>query len=264
MNGVQAPPICLRCRVVMAGVLAAVVASFAYLAIDYRALFTAESLGFMAKFIAEFFPPDVSPAFLAKTAWGALQTLAVSALGTLLAAAAGAVLALPASGRAGGWARQAARFVLNFLRSVPELVWAALMVLAAGIGPFAGALALALHTTGVLGRLFAESLENAPREPEAALRLQGAGAVSAFSYASLALVLPQWVAYTLYRWEMNIRMAAVLGFVGGGGLGQLLYFHLSIFQQQQAMTVLIAMFVLVAIVDFASARLRRGLGPAYA
>ena len=77
-------------------------------------------------------------------------------------------------------------------------------------------------------------------------------------------MLPQWVAYTLYRWEMNIRMAAVLGFVGGGGLGQLLYFHLSIFQQQQAMTVLIAMFVLVTFVDFASARLRKGLGPAYA
>lgn len=254
----------MRCWAVLAGVLAAVVASVVYLAIDYRALFTAESLRFMAKFIAEFFPPDLSPDFLAKTGWGALQTLAVSALGSVLAAAAGAVLALPASGRAGWVPRQAARFVLNFLRSVPELVWAALMVLAAGIGPFAGALALALHTTGVLGRLFAESLENAPREPEEALRLQGSGAVAAFSYASLALVLPQWVAYTLYRWEMNIRMAAVLGFVGGGGLGQLLYFHLSIFQQQQAMTVLMAMFVLVAIVDFASARLRRGLGPAYA
>uniref|UniRef100_UPI001ABCBF94 PhnE/PtxC family ABC transporter permease n=2 Tax=Variovorax TaxID=34072 RepID=UPI001ABCBF94 len=171
---------------------------------------------------------------------------------------------LPASGRAGWLPRHAARFILNLLRSVPELVWAALMVLAAGIGPFAGALALALHTTGVLGRLFAEALENAPREPEHALTLSGAGPVAAFSYASLPIVLPQWVAYTLYRWEMNIRMAAVLGFVGGGGLGQLLYFHLSIFQQQQAMTVLLAMFVLVTLVDFASARLRRGLGPAYA
>jgi phosphonate transport system permease protein len=147
---------------------------------------------------------------------------------------------------------------------VPELVWAALMVLAAGIGPFAGALALALHTTGVLGRLFAESLENAPRQPERALLQSGSGAVAAFAYGSLPLVLSQWVAYTLYRWEMNIRMATVLGFVGGGGLGQLLYFHLSIFQQEQAMTVLAAMFALVALVDMASARLRRGLGPAYA
>ncbi|MCR6477612.1 phosphonate ABC transporter, permease protein PhnE [Variovorax sp. ZS18.2.2] len=258
------PPPCLRCRFAVGLIAVAVVASFVYLGIDYRALGSAESLRLMGKFIAEFFPPDVSPDFLAKVGNGALQTLAVSALGTVLAALAGAVLALPASGRAGWLPRHVARFILNFLRSVPELVWAALMVLAAGIGPFAGALALALHTTGVLGRLFAEALENAPREPEHALTLSGAGPVAAFSYASLPIVLPQWVAYTLYRWEMNIRMAAVLGFVGGGGLGQLLYFHLSIFQQQQAMTVLIAMFVLVTLVDFASARLRRGLGPAYA
>ncbi len=94
--------------------------------------------------------------------------------------------------------------------------------------------------------------------------LSGGGAATAFAYGSLPLVLPQWVAYALYRWEMNIRMAAVLGFVGGGGLGQLLYFHLSIFQQHQAMTVLIAMFVLVALVDLASGRLRRNLGHAHA
>jgi len=153
---------------------------------------------------------------------------------------------------------------LNALRSIPELVWAALLLISAGLGPFAGTLALALHTTGVLGRLFAESLENAPREPEQALALGGAGAVAAFGYGSLPLVLPQWIAYALYRWEMNIRMAVVLGFVGGGGLGQLLYFHLSIFQQQQAMTVLIAMFGLVALVDLASGRLRRNLGHAHA
>lgn len=258
------PKPCLRCRAVLLAVLALIVASFAYLGLGFSALFSAESLRYMGKFVAEFFPPDLSPDFVRKVGYGALQTLAVSALGTLLAALAGAVLALPASGRAGSVARQIARFALNFLRSVPELVWAAVMVLAAGIGPFAGVLALALHTTGVLGRLFGETLENVPREPEQALALSGAGPIAAFSYASLPIALPQWVAYTLYRWEMNIRMAAVLGFVGGGGLGQLLYFHLSIFQQHQAMTVLIGMFVLVTAVDLASGWLRRGLGSAYA
>ena len=258
------PPPCWRCRIALLLIGAAVAASFVYLGIDYRALGSSESLRLMGRFIAEFFPPDLSPDFLAKVGNGALQTLAVSALGTVLAAIAGAVLALPASGRTGWLPRHVARFVLNFLRSVPELVWAALMVLAAGIGPFAGALALSLHTTGVLGRLFAESLENAPRAPERALAQSGSGAVAAFAYGSLPLAWPQWLAYALYRWEMNIRMAAVLGFVGGGGLGQLLYFHLSIFQQPQAMTVLAAMFGLVALVDMASARLRRGLGPAYA
>ena len=248
----------------VAVVVGAVVASFAYLAVDFRGLVSAEGRDSMARFVVEFFPPDLSPTFLAQVGFAALQTLAVSILGTLIAVVGGGVLALPAAGRFGRLPKWLARFVLNFLRSVPELVWAALMVLAAGLGPFAGVLALALHTTGVLGRLFAESLENASPAPEASLRDLGAGPTARFAYGTLPLIASQCLGYTLYRWEMNIRMAAVLGFVGGGGLGQLLYFHLSIFQQQQAMTVLIAMFVLVTFVDFASARLRKGLGPAYA
>ncbi len=255
---------CLTCLGAMLLVLAAVVGSFAYLAIDFRALLGADAWRSIGRFVAEFLSPDLSPAFIAKAADGALQTLAVSAIGTLLAALAGALLALPASGRFGFALRHASRFALNFLRSVPELVWAALMVLAAGLGPFAGTLALALHTTGVFGRLYAEALENVPVGPERALVDAGSGAAAAFAYGSLPLVLPQWLAYTLYRWEMNIRMAAVLGFVGAGGLGQMLYFHLSLFQQAQASTVLVAMFVLIFAVDAASNRLRRGLVPAYA
>jgi phosphonate transport system permease protein len=254
---------CMSCVLVSAALVLAVIASFVYLKLDLSGLFTADSMRSMRKFAGEFFPPDVSTPFLAKTAWAALQTLAVSALGTLLAGLAGAALALPAAGRFGTAPRQLARLLLNVLRSVPELVWAALMVLAAGLGPFAGALALALHTTGVFGRLFAETLENAPRGPERALLDAGSGAIAAFAYGTLPLALPQWVAYGLYRWEMNIRMAAVLGFVGAGGLGAMLYYHLSLFQQAQAATVLIAMFGLVLIVDSVSAQVRRGLAPAW-
>jgi phosphonate transport system permease protein len=255
---------CLTCLLVSAALFAAVVASFAYLTLDLGGLFTAESMRSMLEFIGEFLSPDLSASFLAKTAWAALQTLAISAVGTLLAVLAGAMLALPAAGRFGTAPRQLARLLLNVLRSVPELVWATLMVLAAGLGPFAGVLALALHTSGVFGRLFAEALENAPRGPERALRDAGSGTVAAFAYGMLPLALPQWVAYALYRWEMNIRMAAVLGFVGAGGLGQMLYYHLSLFQQAQAATVLLAMFALVIAVDALSAHVRRGLAPAYA
>jgi phosphonate transport system permease protein len=254
---------CVACIALLLALLAAIVASFAYLAVDYRQLFSGESMRLIAKFVREFFPPDLSAAFVAKAAWGALQTLAVAAVGTLLAAMVAGVLALPAAGRYGLAARLAARLVLNFLRSVPELVWAALMVIAAGLGPFAGTLALALHTTGVLGRLYAESLENVPALPERALREAGSGRIAAFAYATLPLVTAQGVAYALYRLEMNIRMAAVLGFVGAGGLGQLLYFHLSIFQEAQAATLLIAMFVLVFAVDSFSAAVRKRLAPAY-
>ena len=247
----------------VAAIGAAVIASFAYLAVDYRALFSGESMRLGARFVAEFFPPDLSPPFVARVATGALQTLAVAALGTLLAMLAGSVIAIPAAGRFGPMASAAARLVLNVLRSVPELVWAAIMVIAAGLGPFAGTLALALHTTGVLGRLFAESIENAPRAPEHALKEAGSSTASAFAYATLPLVTAQAVAFTLYRLEMNIRMATVLGFVGAGGLGQMLYFHLSLFQQAQSATLLIAMFLLVFAVDTLSAWSRARLAPAH-
>ena len=121
----------------------------------------------------------------------------------------------------------------------------------------AGTLALALHTGGVLGRLFAEALENTPAEPAEALRQGGSGRVAAFAYGTLPAVWPQLVAYILYRWENNIRMASVLGFVGAGGLGQMLYFSLSLFQQAQAATVILAMLVLVLGVDTLSAWARQ-------
>ncbi len=240
--------------------LAAVAGSFAWLDMPLAALFTAVAVEEAGGFVARFFPPDLSAGFLAKVAWAGLETLAISLLSTLLAALGGAVLALLAAGRHGLVGRHAARFVLNLLRSVPELVWATLMVLAAGLGPFAGTLALALHTTGVLGRLFAEALENSPPTPAEALAGGGAPALVTFLYGTLPLVAPQWLAYALYRWEMNIRMAAILGFVGAGGLGALLYYSLSLFQEAQASTVIIAMLAMAVAVDGASAWLRRRAG----
>lgn len=148
-----------------------------------------------------------------------------------------------------GVARTPTRLLLNALRSIPELVWAALLLISAGLGPFAGTLALALHTSGVLGRLFAEAVENAPSGPGDALRAQGVGNGRVFLYATLPQILPQLLSYTLYRWENNIRAAAVLGVVGAGGLGQLLAFHMGLFQMNKTATILGAMLMLVALVD---------------
>lgn len=238
-------------------ILLAVVASFVYLQVDSDGLLSGEGLRQMLGYARDFFPPDLSATHLSAVGRGALETLAMSALGTLLAAVLGMLFALPAAGRFGAAAQSLARFVLNALRAVPELVWGALMVLAAGLGPNAGTLALALHTGGVLGRLFAEALENTPAEPAEALRQGGSGRVAAFAYGTLPAVWPQLVAYILYRWENNIRMASVLGFVGAGGLGQMLYFSLSLFQQAQAATVILAMLVLVLGVDTLSAWARQ-------
>jgi phosphonate transport system permease protein len=245
---------------VVGSFLVAAGASFWYLGVDFIALLSGESARQMAAFAAGFYPPDTTPEFLARATRGAAETLAISAVGTLLAALMGTVLALPAAGRWGTALKPLARFALNLLRAIPELVWAAFMVLAAGLGPFAGSLALALHTGGVLGRLFAETLENAPREPTQALRDAGSGATVAFFYGTLPVVLPQYASYALYRWEYNIRMAAVLGFVGAGGLGQMLFVSLSVFKTHEASTLILVMIAIVAVVDVLSAWLRRFLG----
>jgi phosphonate transport system permease protein len=251
-----------RCKACwfMAGLLVLVIASFWSLDLQWAQFFSLDAARSMGRFLGEFFPPDTSPAFLRKVALGAWETLAMSALGTLLAAVAGLALALPASRLYEGhtaWGRAPTRLLLNALRSIPELVWAALLLISAGLGPLAGTLALALHTTGVLGRLFAEAMENAPPGPGAALRTQGVGNVRVVLFATLPQVLPQLMSYTLYRWENNIRAAAVLGVVGAGGLGQLLAFHMGLFHMGKTATILGVMLLLVALVDAASLGARR-------
>lgn len=245
-----------------AAVLALVVASFWSLDLQWRQFFSWEALRSMGRFASEFFPPDLSPAFVRRVALGAWETLAMSVVGTGLAALAGLALALPGSRLHPGdpaWTRGLTRWLLNALRSIPELVWAALLLISAGLGPLAGTLALAMHTTGVLGRLFAEAIENAPAGPGDALRVQGMGNGRVFLYATLPQVLPQLLSYTLYRWENNIRAAAILGVVGAGGLGQLLAFHMGLFQIDKTATVLAAMLLMVAAVDAASHGIRRAL-----
>ncbi|WP_409567671.1 phosphonate ABC transporter, permease protein PhnE [Rugamonas sp. DEMB1] len=254
-----APPRSWSTAVLALALLALVAASFASLPLKWGEFFTLQAVASIAEFLAGFAPPDLAPAFVARTAWATAETLSMSALGTLLAVAAGLVLALPAAGRFGRPARALVRALLNVLRSIPELVWASILLIAAGLGPFAGTLALAAHTAGVLGRLFADALENAAPAPEHSLRNNGASAMAAFFYATLPQTLPQMLSYTLYRWENNIRAAAILGVVGAGGLGQMLKYHLSLFQMRQAATVILAMLLLVALVDAVSFAMRRAL-----
>jgi phosphonate transport system permease protein len=257
------PPIfdarCRACWLVL-GIIVLVILSFWSLDLQWAKFFSSEAMARMGRFVAELLAPATQPRFLAKLWPATIETLAMSVVGTLLAAIFGLLLALPASKVSAQdparW-RAPARLLLNALRSVPELMWAALLLIAAGLGPFAGTRALAIHTTGVLGRLFAEAIENAPDGPGFALRMRGIGEGRVFLYATLPQVLPQLVSYTLYRWENNIRAAAVLGVVGAGGLGQMLAFHLGLFQMPQTSSVLLAMIVLVLLVDAASYGARR-------
>ena len=260
---IPAPPLFhLRCTAcwIVAGIAMLVVASFVTLDLKWAAFVSGDALARMGRFLAELASPSVEPEFLRRLAIASAETLAMSALGTLLAVVGGLALAVPASRPVDGRRnvlRGPTRLLLNVLRSVPELAWAALLLIAAGLGPLSGTLALAFHTTGVLGRLFAEAIENTPREPADALRVQGVPGGRVFLYATLPAVLPQVLSYTLYRWENNIRAAAVLGVVGAGGLGQMLTFHMGLFQMSETGTVLIAMLLLVALVDLLSYLARR-------
>jgi phosphonate transport system permease protein len=250
---------CKACWFVF-GLLVLTVASFWSLNLQWAQLFSADSARLMGKFIGELLSPDFSSHFVSKLWKASLETLAMSALGTLIAVVLGLLIALPASKTHPddpAYFKGLSRLVLNMLRSIPELVWAALLLIAAGLGPFAGTLALGLHTAGVLGRLFAESIENAPAGAGFALRTRGVSEGRIFWYATLPQVLPQLMSYTLYRWENNIRAAAVLGVVGGGGLGQMLAFHMGLFQMSKTSTIVIAMLALVALVDALSYAARR-------
>jgi len=239
-------------------------------------LFSWRTVRGAAAFAASTWPPDLSPAFLREVASASLETLAVSVLGTAIALALGLPLAAVAAHQAhvagplepGASALRRlpveaastlARAILAFGRTLPEILWALLLVFAVGLGPFAGALALGLHSAGVLGRLHAEALEEVPPGPVAALRASGASGLAAAAFGAWPQAVPQIVAYTLYRWEVAIRACAVLGVVGAGGIGKQLHVALSLFHHHRTLTLVAAVVALVTSVDLFSGWLRSHL-----
>ena len=230
----------------------------------------------LLRFAGQLIPPDLSRPFLATLAVPLAQTVAISIAGTLLGLVLGFALAVPATAtlvfvpaeepgrrsRLGDLARaalySAARFTLALLRAIPELLWVLLCIVAVGLGPFAGTLALGLHTAGVLGKLFAETLEEVEPRSLLALRAAGAGPLQLL----LCVLLPQaratLVSYALLRWENNLRAAAVVGLVGGGGLGLLLHNSVQLGFYPRVATLLLLVYALVAGTDLLSERLRVG------
>lgn len=229
----------------------------------------------IVSYATRLFPPDLSPEFLADTAMGTLETLAISIMGSLLSVVVAFILVFFASAnlmyagvlfereQTGSLRRGlrlavylAAKGLLNFLRSIPEIVWATVFVFAVGLGPFPGVLALGVHNGGVLGKLFGEVLENVDRRPVEALQATGASRFQILCYGILPQALPHFLSYSLYRWEVNIRAAAILGLVGAGGLGQRIYIAVSLFLESQLLTLLVAIYIVVTLVDYLSAYLR--------
>ena len=149
------------------------------------------------------------------------------------------------------------RFIINFLRTIPDLALGLLFVAAVGLGPFAGTMALAVHTMTVLTKLLSESIENIDGGVVEAIRATGANYFQILSFAVLPQMLPDLISFTLYRFETNIRSASVLGMIGAGGIGHLLNTAFRTFQYQEAATIVLILIILVMGVDWVSARLRK-------
>jgi phosphonate transport system permease protein len=224
------------------------------------------------QFIASFFPPTLNGEFLAMVARETWRTVAIATAGITLAL----VLALPLtlastrvlsisalSGRMAALPfalRQALRWVLILLRSVPELVFALIFVRIVGLGPTAGVLAIALTYGGMLGKVYGEILESGEPHAAESLMRNGAGRLQTFFYAVLPANAAELVSYTVYRWECAIRSSVVLGFVGAGGLGQQLDASMKMFNGGEAATMLLVFIGLVALADAVSTQLRKALG----
>lgn len=243
-----------------------------------RGLLGGESASQILTYIKKLFPPDLSKDFLLKTGYWILETFAMSFLGTILAVLIAFSLVFLSSRnlmftgllfemeRHSPWVRALrttlyliAKATLNLLRTVPHLVWALILVFAIGLGPFPGMLALGIHTGGVLGRLFGEVIENVETQPIEALQATGASRLQILFYGILPQILPECVAYTLYRWEVNIREAVILGYVGAGGLGQQIQIAISLFLEHRLLTLIIAIYLIVTAVDALSASIRSRL-----
>jgi phosphonate transport system permease protein len=235
-------------------------------------LFAAENAEPTWRFVSSFVPPAHDAFFLALVAKETWRTVAIATAGITLAL----VLAVPLTllstrvlsisalsgrmARAPFLLRQAVRWLLIGLRSVPELVWALIFVRVVGLGPTSGVLAIALTYGGMLGKVYGEILESADDHASATLLRQGAGRLQAFFYAVLPNNAAELTSYTVYRWECAIRSSVVLGFVGAGGLGQQMDTSMKMFAGGEVATMLLVFIALVALADRASAFLRRSLG----
>ena len=256
-------------------VLVGLAASFPLTKVEPAALVEPDNRAALLRFLGGLFPPEISPDYLRRVLGLMVETITISIAGTALAIAGAIPLALGALRRRGeetGRAAQGtpawglrwigygfARGTLNLARAVPELLWALVFVVMVGLGPFAGVLALAVHSAGILGKLYAELLETVDQRVVEAVRATGATEGQVTALVRLPLALPMLLSYTLFRWECNLRAATVLGLVGAGGIGTELILSFKLFRYQELLTLIVAILILITLVDLAGQVLRARL-----
>lgn len=237
------------------GVLLALLAG-SWQGADMRPLDLWRDSGNMGEYASEFFPPNFTDWRLYVKEM--VITLQIALWGTALAVVSAVPLALLASSNiVPWWVNQPVRRLLDSFRAINEMVFAMLFVVAVGLGPFAGVLALWIHTTGTLAKLFSEAVESIDPQPVEGIRSTGASALDEIIYGVIPQVMPLWTSYTLYRFEANVRSASVVGMVGAGGIGVVLWEIIRGFQYAETCAVMIIIVVSVSIIDLLSARIRR-------
>lgn len=246
-------------------IAAAAIAFLAWCAdgVDLRPKELGGALPAIGEYFARMWPPKWE---FSDVLWKpALETLYIALWGNVIAIAIGLPLGVLAAANVTRSAplRNAAKAILNLLRSISELIWAVFFVAAVGLGPFPGALALGVNYGGILGRLYAEALENIDNGPVEALAATGASRLQIIAYAMLPQALPQFVTYNLYWFEVGVRSATVLGMVGAGGIGFELVTTIRLFEWRETGVVLLLILAMVTVIDQASTYIRgRIYGPA--
>ena len=239
---------------------------------DVFALFEVSNLKVFANFLIQFFPPNLQTSFLALVLKATVETLAMATAGIALAMLMAVPLGLiityslsisrigPASGhRIARLGRYLARMLMLLLRGIPEIVWALLLVRVFGLGLIAGVLAIAITYGGMLAKVYSEILETENTLPARALLMLGSGRINAFLYGLLPSASQELASYTIYRWECAVRASVVMGFVGAGGLGQLMDQSMKMLNGGEVSTILIVFLLLVLLADYISLIIRRQL-----
>ncbi len=240
----------------LAGMAFAGVLAWAWQGSEMRPLDLITYRGNMAAYLSGFLTPDFSDwrEYLHQT----LITIQIAVWGTLLAIFGAVPFGLLSSANvAPVWVHQPVRRLMDACRSINEMIFAMLFISAVGLGPFAGVLALFMHTTGTLAKLFSEAVEAIDPQPVEGIRATGANKVQEIAYGIIPQVVPLWISYSLYRFESNVRSASVVGMVGAGGIGMLLWDAIRSFNYSATAAMLIILVVVVSLLDLGSATIRK-------
>ncbi|MEA5551216.1 phosphonate ABC transporter, permease protein PhnE [Anabaena cylindrica UHCC 0172] len=243
---------------VFLGIITVIALIFSYIQSEINLTDLHGSGSNMAEYISAYFPPDFSDwkYYLSET----LVTISMGIWGTLMATIVAVPLSILASeNMCPAWIVQPMRRLLDAMRAINEIVFALIFVVAVGLGPFAGVLALFINTLGILGKLFSEAVEAIEPGQVDGIKATGANKIQEVIFGVIPQVMPLWTSFALYRFEANVRAASVLGIVGAGGIGVALYQSFGSFEYQKICAILIILVSATSIIDVLSAKVRNWL-----